>query len=1266
MKAKPMIKLSCVLMTLVISAPLFSQQWSDPILIANGDTPDIDIDPITGNVYVLSMKNGVTLTKLDPNGTVLEKESVPGAESDEGGGHFGASVAVDSRGYPHVCYRFYEEPDEDGTPLYTVFYVKKTAQGWQDRIRLSQNVRRGYVVRIDMDENDVAHIAHGFIYDDIFGHIRYFRIINNRIDKQEVLGLDYPYIYRGDDRLEITTSPGGKVYIVSGVPNPKGPVYYLVSKDGGENFSNFGDIHSNECNYLSRNGSPDIAIDSIGNVHICYGFSEDLTRNEEPSVRYTRFENDRQVRDLSETPQGYLSGWEKAGMGLGSIACSDNGQVIVLAFLQQPGGLLYTTISQDTGATWEQPVEIVVASGSHEGRNKQFVRSRGNKFYLVYPHNYNVYLRILTVPIYVPPVADAGGPYTAEEGASITFNGSNSYDPDGMIVKYEWDWQNDGVYDATTTTSNYNYAYSDDFTGQVRLRVTDDGGKTNTDLANVSITNVNPTAHAGGPYPGLPNENIQCQGSATDPGTEDVLTYEWDLDFDGIFETIGQNVYVKFLKGGIYQIVLRVSDDDGGVGLDTTTVNILSEPPVVTQIPPQTVDEGTPFDTINLNDYVSDPDNSDAEITWEVHGNTNLAVNIDANRVATVTPVNEDWYGSETLTFIAIDPSQLNDSTSTIFTINNVNDPPVVLPIGDQTTDEDNSFDPINLDEYITDSDNTVEEISWLVTDNVNLDYEITNRILTVFPLTADWSGREVLSIIATDLGGLSDTAKVLFTVNPVNDPPEVTKIADQQKYVGGDYAPINLDDYVSDPDHSDEEITWSYRGNTNLLVNITNRIAIITRSDSNWIGSETIVFIATDPLGAADSTRAVFSSNERDKPPVVTPIPDQKILEGQSFQPIYLDGYVTDPDHDDTKITWHIYGHQELIVTIENRVVKIKTPNEDWNGMEVINFKAVDPTGLADSSLTLFTVFPVNDPPELAPFPEFQILEDDTLKWSLAYLRSRVTDPDNDSTDFKFHISNNVHLSWLTNMQKEQIWIFGPRNWYGAETITVTVFDGSGGSDAKPCKISVNNVPDMPMPFSIIYPNGHVFLATGDTIHFSWYAAIDPEGGQPMYQLNISDNESFSHVIDQYNNLLDTSFAYVPQTSLEKGMYYWKVIAFNGVGLTASDVGRFRISITAIFENEPDAIPSDYALMQNYPNPFNPETWIVYQLPKKSFVILEIYNSLGQRVAILEEGQKYPGTHKIRWNPVNASGEKLPSGIYICRLKAEGRSFDIKMVLLQ
>ncbi|MCI0493734.1 hypothetical protein L0Z72_01910, partial [candidate division KSB1 bacterium] len=214
MKAKNATKIFSVLFILCLSMPLLGQQWSEPITISSGDTPDIDIDPITGNMYILTMKNGVTLTKVSPEGTILEQEKVPGADSDEGGGHFGASVAVDSKGYPHVCYRFYEGPDEDGTPLFTAFYVKKTAQGWQNRILLSQNIRRGYVVRIDVDEKDVAHVVQGFVNEEIWGHITYFRISNNQIDKKETLGLNYNYIYRGDDRIEITTRPGGFIHIV--------------------------------------------------------------------------------------------------------------------------------------------------------------------------------------------------------------------------------------------------------------------------------------------------------------------------------------------------------------------------------------------------------------------------------------------------------------------------------------------------------------------------------------------------------------------------------------------------------------------------------------------------------------------------------------------------------------------------------------------------------------------------------------------------------------------------------------------------------------------------------------------------------------------------------------------------------------------------------------------------------------------------------------------------------------------------------------------
>ena len=54
-----------------------------------------------------------------------------------------------------------------------------------------------------------------------------------------------------------------------------------------------------------------------------------------------------------------------------------------------------------------------------------------------------------------------------------------------------------------------------------------------------------------------------------------------------------------------------------------------NQAPVVTDIPNQTVLEGATFTTINLDDYVSDVDNLDSEMTWTYTGNTELTVSID-------------------------------------------------------------------------------------------------------------------------------------------------------------------------------------------------------------------------------------------------------------------------------------------------------------------------------------------------------------------------------------------------------------------------------------------------------------------------------------------------------------------------------------------------------------------------------------------------------------------------------------------------------------
>ncbi len=62
-----------------------------------------------------------------------------------------------------------------------------------------------------------------------------------------------------------------------------------------------------------------------------------------------------------------------------------------------------------------------------------------------------------------------------------------------------------------------------------------------------------------------------------------------------------------------------------------------------------------------------------------------------------------------------------------------------------------------------------------------------------------------------------------------VNDAPVVTNIPNQTIAEGGTFATINLDNYVSDVDNTDAEMTWTYSGNTQLTVSIVNRVATIT-----------------------------------------------------------------------------------------------------------------------------------------------------------------------------------------------------------------------------------------------------------------------------------------------------------------------------------------------------------------------------------------------------------------------------------------------------
>lgn len=171
-----------------------------------------------------------------------------------------------------------------------------------------------------------------------------------------------------------------------------------------------------------------------------------------------------------------------------------------------------------------------------------------------------------------PPTADASdSPTAGEEDAAITFDGRASTDA-VEIASYDWDWTNDGSYEATGATPSH--TYPDPGTYTVGLRVTDTMGHTDTDTLEVTVEDVTgPTADAGrdrtvGEYTEV---TFDGSGSMDNVG---IVSYEWDWSSDGTYDATGATPTQKFFSAGTYTVSLRVTDASGNTDRDVVNVTV--------------------------------------------------------------------------------------------------------------------------------------------------------------------------------------------------------------------------------------------------------------------------------------------------------------------------------------------------------------------------------------------------------------------------------------------------------------------------------------------------------------------------------------------------------------------------------------------------------------------------------------------------------------------------------------------------------------------
>lgn len=134
-------------------------------------------------------------------------------------------------------------------------------------------------------------------------------------------------------------------------------------------------------------------------------------------------------------------------------------------------------------------------------------------------------------------------------------------------------------------------------------------------------------------------------------------------------------------------------------------------------------------------------------------------------------------------------------------------------------------------------------------------------------------------------------------------------------------------------------------------------------------------------------------------------------------------------------------------------------------------------------------------------------------------------------------------------------------------------------------------------------------------------------------------------------------------------GEYYMKVRNDTVIGLIDNvnyndppqfmNLTNFLASAKQILTSVEEEIPYSFELSQNYPNPFNPSTKISYSIKEEDFVKLNIYNTLGEEVAVLVNEQQKRGKYSVTFTARNIS-----SGFYIYRIIVGNSYSSVKKMM--
>ena len=485
------------------------------------------------------------------------------------------------------------------------------------------------------------------------------------------------------------------------------------------------------------------------------------------------------------------------------------------------------------------------------------------------------------------PIADAGPNQTVDEGKKVTLDGSNSTDPEGKILSYQWS-QVAGLPVTLSSTQVVKPTFTAPDVGPggasltFRLRVTDDGDLKDSDttIVNVRFVNEPPKANAGPNQTVLENSKVTLNGSnSIDPEGEN-LSYQWE-QVAGPLVTLSHTQVVKPTftapdvgPGGVsLTFRLTVTDKEGLKDTDTTVVNVTgdNDPPMADAGPDQTVNEEN---MVMLNGSNStDPEKDRLFCRWKQVAGPSVTLSDPTADQPKFNAPNVAPSGAALMFELTVSDSLgLKDTDDITVNVMGDNDPPTANAGTDQTVNEDSSGVIVLDGSKSSDPDDGIESYWWkhIAGPAVTLSDPKADRPNFATPNVSPVGISLTFELTVTDVGGLQSADNAIVNVTGDNDPPTANAGADQMV---SEKRTVTLDGSNSfDPDDGIDSYRWKQVAGPSVTISDpTSDRPNFEAPGFDESGDKSLVFelIVTDNGGlqSSDSTTVSVSNFEKDNP---------------------------------------------------------------------------------------------------------------------------------------------------------------------------------------------------------------------------------------------------------------------------------------------------------------------------------------------------------------------------------------------------------------